>query len=410
MSKVTHFCRWLANSVPGRDLLFGRRPWALWFCLCSAALMLSCSSASHTRNQDLTRNRLLESPPHDRYADDVGRFMAGLPARPGSPFASLQDEAAWATHRRDLDRAWSKVEDERLPEMRAFQKAELGVHPAAVSPVFYPFSGPDALTVTVLFPESPLYVMVGLEPAGTVPEARHLERKDLEKYLAETRSTLASELNRSFFITHQMDREFRGQVTDGLCLPILELLVRSHHTILGFRYVRLDDDGLIVQRAAGYHAPGVIGNKGVEIEFLSESDRSVHKLFYFSVNLSNQRLQENRPFLSFLSTLEGCTTFLKATSYMIHRPEFSTIRERVLSESEAVLQDDSGVPYHFFRSPDWRVQLFGEYVRPYGSFRWLAQPDLRNAYLTQEPRPLPFRIGYGFKRIPSNLLFAIRAN
>ena len=38
-----------------------------------------------------------------------------------------------------------------------------------------------------------------------------------------------------------MDRQFRGQVTDGLCLPILELLVRSDHTILGFRYVRLDD-------------------------------------------------------------------------------------------------------------------------------------------------------------------------
>jgi len=411
MSKVTHFCRWLAGSVFGRDLSIGhRRRWIQWLCVCSAAVMLTCSCASNTRNQNLTRNRLLEPLPHDRYADDVGRFLAGLPARPGSPFASFQDEAAWAKHRRDLDRAWSKVEDERLPGMRAFQKTELSVHPAAVSPVFYPFSGPDALTVTVFFPQSPLYVMVGLEPAGTVPGPRELERKSLEVYLAATRSTLASELNRSFFITHQMDREFRGQVTDGLCLPILELLVRSHHTILGFRYVRLDDDGLLVERAADYHAPGIIGNKGVEIGFLSESDRSVHKLFYFSVNLSNQRLQENRPFLSFLSTLQGSTAFLKATSYMIHRPEFSVIRERVLSESAAVLQDDSGVPYHFFLSPSWRVQLYGEYDRPYGSFRWLAQPDLRNAYLTQEPRPLPFQIGYGFRRIPSNLLFAIRIN
>jgi hypothetical protein len=52
--------------------------------------------------------------------------------------------------------------------------------------------------------------------------------------------------------------------------------------------------------------------------------------------------------------------------------------------------------------------LYGEYVRPYGSFRWLEQPDLRNAYLTQKPRPLPFRIGYGFRDIPSNLLFAGR--
>ena len=126
------------------------------------------------------------------------------------------------------------------------------------------------------------------------------------------------------------------------------------------------------------------------------------------MNLSDTRLQEDRPFVSFLSRLQGSTTFLKATSYMIHDPEFSIIREHVLAESAAVLQDDSGVPYHFYVSPGWRVQLYGEYVRPYGSFRWLEQPDLRNAYLTQKPRPLPFRIGYGFRAFPSNLLFATR--
>ena len=81
--------------------------------------------------------------------------------------------------------------------------------------------------------------------------------------------------------------------------------MRSGHTILGFRYVRLDDGGQIVERASDYHAPGRIGNKGVEIEFRRDNDQSVHKLFYFSVNLSNPRLQENRPFLSFLSTAPG---------------------------------------------------------------------------------------------------------
>jgi len=144
----------------------------------------------------------------------------------------------------------------------------------------------------------------------------------------------------------------------------------------------------------------------LEIEFRRDNDQSVHKLFYFTVNLSNTRLQEDPPFLSFLSRLQGSTTFLKATSYMIHNPGFSIIRKHVLAESAAVLQDDSGVPYHFYLSPSWRVQLYGEYVRPYGSFSFMEQPDLRNAYLTQKPRPLPFRIGYGSKAVPSNLLFA----
>jgi len=292
--------------------------------------------------------------------------------------------------------------------MRAFQKAELSSPPAAAAPVFYPFSGPDALTITVFFPQSPVYVMVGLEPAGTLPSPKQLEKKNLERYLAATRSGMASELDRSFFITRQMDRQFRGQVTDGLCLPILELLVRSGHTILGFRYVRLDDGGQIIERTSDYHAPGRIGNKGLEIEFRRVNDQSVHKLFYFSVNLSNPRLRQNQPFLGFLTRLQGSTTFLKATSYMVHKPEFSIIRKHVLQESAAVLQDDSGIPYHFYLSPSWQVQLYGEYVQPYGSFRWLEQPDLRKAYLTQNPKPLPFRIGYGFRAVPSNLLFATR--
>ena len=396
------------EGFPELFLIRRCRPWFQWLCLCMAALMLSCGYSSETRNEKPPAGRLLEPVSHDRYADDVGRFLAGLPARSGSPFAELQDNTAWTKHRDELDSAWTRMESERLPAMRAFQKAELSSRPAAASPVFYPFSGPDALTVTVFFPQSPVYVMVGLEPAGTLPGPKQLERKNLEKYLAATRSTLASELDRSFFITRQMDRQFRGQVTDGLCLPILELLVRSGHTILGFRYVRLDDGGQIVERAANYHAPGRIGNKGLEIEFLSDNDQSIHKLFYFSVNLSNSRLRQDQPFLDFLPQLQGSTTFLKATSYMVHKPEFSIIREHVLSESAAVLQDDSGVPYHFYLSPGWQTQLYGEYVRPYGSFRWLEQPDLRKAYLTQNPKPLPFRMGYGYRAVPSNLLLATR--
>jgi len=72
------------------------------------------------------------------------------------------------------------------------------------------------------------------------------------------------------------------------------------------------------------------------------------------------------------------------------------------------LQDDSGIPYHFFATARWRVQLYDNYVRPYGSFRWLEQPDLRKAYMTLGPKPLDFRIGYGYGRIASNLLFATR--
>ena len=155
---------------------------------------------------------LFQPVPLNRKADDVGRFLAGLAARPGSELASLHESDAWFKHRSELDRAWERLQTGVLPAMRTFQEQSLG---SVRSAVYYPFSGPDALMMTVFFPHSPLYVMVGLEPAGTLPTPKHLTRKDLNPYLAKIRLTVASVLGRSFFVTRQMDRQFRGQVTDG---------------------------------------------------------------------------------------------------------------------------------------------------------------------------------------------------
>jgi hypothetical protein len=99
---------------------------------------------------------------------------------------------------------------------------------------------------------------------------------------------------------------------------------------------------------------------------------------------------------------------LKATSYMTHQPGFSLIREELLDHSYAILQDDSGLPYKDFPADKWKVQLYGDYNKPYGSFSWLEQNDLRAAYKSGNPKPLPMHVGYGYRRITSNLLLATR--
>jgi hypothetical protein len=345
---------------------------------------------------------------HSRDANDTARFLAGMPGNPGSPFASLENSAAWKTHSSQVDAAWRKADGDLLQGLREFQSQELKSAPMIAGPVFYPFSGPDALMATEYFPKSPVYVFAALEPAGTLPTEEQIEKKDMPQYLAAMRSTMASELGRSFFITRQMDQQFRGQVTDGLLLPILQLLVRTDHTILGFRYVRLDEQGRVIDRTLDYHAPTRYGNKGVEIEFRTDADQSMHRLYYFSVNLADDRLRENKPFQTYVESLRGPTTMFKSTSYMLHRREFSLIREMVLANSAAVLQDDSGIPFHWFGSDLWKVQLYGDYERPYGSFKWLEQVDLRNAYKQPGTKPLPMHVGYGYKKITSNLLLARR--
>ncbi|HLJ47346.1 MAG TPA: hypothetical protein VKU01_15120 [Bryobacteraceae bacterium] len=373
----------------------------------TALALLSCGTSRKNAVQPSeNRPAAAEETPRSRDADDAGRFLAGLPGSPGTSFAGLEKEKVWKDHRRELDRAWRKIDTGSIPAMREFQKSELSGTPIPSVPVFYPFSGPDSLMLTVLFPRNPVYVMVGLEPPGTLPTPKQFAKKNLGRPLKMERDTVYSELQRSFFITRQMDRQFRGQVTDGLFVPILHLLVRTGNTILGYRYVQLDEAGRVVARTVP--SAEKTPPKGLEISFQA-ADGSVHKLFYFSLNLADEKLKQDKPFLAYLASLKGVATFLKATSYMTHRDEFSVIREQVLANSVAVLQDDSGIPYRFFDTKVWNVQLYGMYNRPYGSFRWLTQPDLKKAYDTSQPKPLGFRMGYGYSRIPSNLLFAKRA-
>jgi len=354
------------------------------------------------------RERPQDPIPRARDLDDIARFVAGLPGKDGSPFSELETSAAWQSHRRQVDATWRRAEGELLGGLQDFQRQELNRTPIASAPVFYPFGGPDALTPVLYFPHSPSYVLVGLEPAGTLPSLKQIRKKALPAYLSALRRTMGSELGKSFFVTREMDRQFRGQVTDGLLLPLSQLLVHTGHTVLGFRYVRLDDAGGLIERAPDYRGPGPIGNKGVEIEFQTDADGSVHRLLYLTVNLADDRLRPNQAFRLYAANLKGATTMFKATSYMTHRPNFSIIRDLVLAASDAVLQDDSGLPFHFFASGQWKVQLYGDYRRPYGSFRWMEQKDLEKAYQLAAVKPLPMHVGYGYRKITSNLLLAER--
>ena len=349
-----------------------------------------------------------DTVPQQREVDDTARFLAGMPGTADSQFSDLEADAAWQEHRQLMDAAWAKADERLIRGLHEFQQRELSDASIDRNVLFYPFSGPDALTATICFPLSPTFDLVALEPAGSLPTLTQLQKKNLSEYLSGIRTTVASELGKSFFVTREMDRQFRGQITDGLLVPVLLLLVRTEHTVLGFKYVRLDEHGQIVDRPDNAHVEAKYANKGFVIEFRTDTDKSTHRLYYISLNLDNKHLSGNTGFAQYVNAMPVHTTLLKATSYMTHHAEFSIIRDYVLDHSAAIFQDDSGIPFHFFEPEQWNMQLYGEYTKPYGSFGWLEQPDLRKAYLAGSVKPLSLRLGYGFGKVTSNLLLAKR--
>lgn len=336
-------------------------------------------------------------------ADDVARLLAGLPARESSVFRALNADPVWIRHRAGFDADWKSLATGRLPRMKQFQEERLGGFRDAR--VFYPFGGPDALTVTTLFPAASSYLMVGLEPAGTLPQPEKLDPERLDEELAAFRESLRTVIRTSFFYTKEMDESYRGKVTDGLLPTLLIFLVRLDNEITGVNFVRVDSEGKLRERPPGERIPG---RAGVEIRFRTAGGAS-KTLRYFPVNLINRHFDQNQDFRKFLAGQGRGVTFLKATSYLIHRNSFSMIRDHVLQYSDAILQDDSGVPYRCFDPAIWSVELFGRYTPPKTVFANREQADLMEAYeVPGAAKPLGFRIGYGASRGESNLLLARR--
>src|SRR6266849_4846713 len=166
-----------------------------------AAVCGGCSHPATSAAEPKPEVKTVDLVPQRRDADDTARFLAGMPGKPGSPFGDLESTDAWKENRRLLDQAWSGAETSLIAGLGDFQKQELAAAPILTAPVFYPFGGPDALTPLLCFPRSPKYVMVALEPPGTLPSLKQIEKKNLGEYLPVLRNTMASVLGRSFFVT-----------------------------------------------------------------------------------------------------------------------------------------------------------------------------------------------------------------
>ena len=340
--------------------------------------------------------------PQDRWIDDVSRYLAGLPAKPGSKIADLHESPVFKAHMADFDAKWAVFEQERRAKMEKFQQTELAGSEITGSTLLYAFGGPDVLTAHTFFPKNKTYVLMGLEPPGGLPSEEYLRLKVLEKsdYLSKIRGSMKDILNKSFFITLLMDQMYRGQITDGLMPIILVQMARTGYTVTGHLHVQLKDNGNWEART-----PDSQATKGMIIDF--QTDAGLKKrLIYVSANLQDDKLKANQPVLAFLELQKPTVAYFKAASYLPHHNDFKLIRDTILRLSSAILEDDSGIPYKYFDKDQWEFQFYGKYDRPYAGFKNMTQPTLKAAFDGPEVKPLDFPIGYGFKRIPSDLILA----
>jgi hypothetical protein len=337
----------------------------------------------------------LPSAAGDSSADDNARILAGIEPRADSPLAGLTREAGWRQHARSFDAAWERLEARQLSKIRIWSTKNI-TRPQQT--MLYMFSGPDFLYADVFFPNAATYVLSGLEPVGGIPDLSRLRRGSLSGALAHIRSSLGSVMNYSFFITKQMKGQLRSGELIGT-LPLLYVfLARSGKTIIDVTLITLDKDG--VELSSRETLP--TGATGVKIAFTG-SDGQPRTLYYFSTDLSDGGVS-NSGFLKFCERLGAADNFIKSASYLLHSGNFSKIRDFVLAQSATVLQDDSGIPVHYFTPGQWELRPFGHYVGPIRIFAGRYQSRLSNLF--RRAPPIDFGVGYRWRLRESNLLLA----
>ena len=339
--------------------------------------------------------------PDDYYRiNSTAHGLAGLEARSQRGSASWQTAPEWITYQTWINGRWSYIQDVRIGAMQTFGASALAPLQSASSSVFYPFSGPDFLYVNAFFPHSRYLLMAGLEPIGTIPDLTALKQQGrLDPYLQNVKTSLYTSLAASFFKTKDMKTDFNAQLVDGVLPDLVTFIAHAGGTIDSLQYVSLDYDGAL-------HAHAPAGADGVQIIFF-QRDRNVPRvLLYFQADLADDGQKANPGFVHLMHRLGPGVTYLKAASYLLHEDYFSTVRDAILNDSLAVVEDDSGIPLRDFKPAQWQVTGYGKYTGPLELFKQYYQPDLAQLFAAHPASPLAFGSGYKFVPADSSLLVA----
>jgi len=372
--------------------------------------LLSCmqnqasrNSGNHAVNDSVSEKQGSDRPVIDTVNDEMAAMISGI--IPGKACKSLTEEKSWITYQQHINDDWKLVEKNKTGPIVRWRMRNLDAVPADTSTLFYPFAGADFLYAHAFFPDAGNYVLIALEPIGRLHRCDTMAKKDFLVYLEKIRSALFYSNNLGFFRTKSMEKDLNQQSLDGT-LPLIVFYIRkTGHRLTGITFFKLDNKGVIVPCRQD------TSTIGVRVTFCDSTLKKTQVVYYLSYDLSDQNLKKHPELLSFVKSFGSQNCFLKAASYLMFTSGFQVMRKYLLDQESSILQDDSGIPYRFFKPNGWTVKLFGNYTQTIDLFKYKFQPDLQSAYEKQATKhAVPFRIGYNVKFNETNLLFAKKKN
>lgn len=294
------------------------------------------------------------------HADDAvdpdfqARWIAGL-----EPPKAFEASAEWRSYAQTENDRWT-ASAARIKAMEDWSAKELASLVPADRPVLYPFAGPDALHALALFGKCKRLFLIGLEGVGQLPDPKVAPASGYWSKLGASQSDLH---RLGFFRTQEMATDYSKS---GVLPSIVGTIVRMGGKVTSVRGGRVD-----------------YTNKAGD----------ARRIDYVSADLANAGLKTQTQLIADIHGLAPYVTFLKAAMYLLGEPRFSYLRQTLLDESAAILQDDTGIPLKYFDAK-WAMRFYGAYEAPPPAYSDRAEEALKTALEHRAVAALPFGIGY----------------
>jgi len=328
---------------------------------------------------------------------------------PASNTDTTIDRAFWTEYQSKINEDWPTMDSSRLKPMGNWSKEVIRPEISDSLILFYPFSGPDYLHAHVLFPKASGYLFLAQEQLGEIPDLSTASQRDLSDYLDKFYYSIRDIYKRSYFITGRMNTDLHNARVKGVLPVLIFFMAQTDHEIIDVTYETFDSEGNFkeISSVTGRFS----ATECINISFKENNSDDIKTLRYFRCDISDSGFKSTPIFNTYLDDLDNVNTYVKSASYLLHYGTFSTIRNIILDNSASVLQDDTGIPYKYYKSETWTPTLFGTYVKPISDFTspYLMQHDLKKIYDESEDiHELPFSLGYHWRTGEQNQMFFVK--
>jgi hypothetical protein len=312
--------------------------------------------------------------------DRPGRYLphAGQ-AAPAFPFLQgankEQADAAWQFYQKNIGQPMTKwARDE--------------VRFAGKGTVLYPFSGPDFVTVSQLYPHADRYVMVAMQQAGAPASLEKMSGARAQNFQSKFLREWMKFSRLGFFRTDDLNQDLSDQQAKiGVTTILITFALYAGYDVNDVYPIALDPQ-------SGEYVKTDTGWKSVRL-MLSKGGKPV-TLDYVSVDLSDSYLgqQDHADTRAWLERESHHPVLLKAASHLLQESYFSVLRDMLVANAPLVVQDETGLNYTALAKIG-TVDLYGGFLYPHELFNRKKQESLARAYKeSKNVKPLPFAFSY----------------